>query len=150
MEHSRKPYQTEITNEVVREYSRQQLEKQKSALQKGADMDDVCTRVVDIEGSVAHLEDKIGESHKRMEEMLRALLNLHGVGPSRGLGFMNHMMHGSEQNDPAENIPVRMRIPLAPQSPILRASLSDAVAHTTEQPYDDGGVGRQEVGVVDV
>ena len=105
-------------------------------------MDDVRTRVVDIEGSVARLEDKIGGSHKCMEEMLRAILNSHGAGPSRGPEFMNHTMHGSEQNDPEENIPIRTRTQLAPQSPVLRASLSDA--------GDFGGVNRQEVGVVDV
>ena len=72
------------------------------------------------------------ESHKRMEEMLRALLNSHGAGPSRGLGFMNHTMHGSEQNDLIENIPIRTHTLLAPQSPVLQASLSDVVAKTTE------------------
>jgi hypothetical protein len=105
-------------------------------------MDDVRTRVVDIEGSVARLEDKIGGSHKRMEEMLKAILNSHGGSPSHGPKFMNHTMHGSEQNDPAKNIPIRTRTPLAPQSPVLQASLSDA--------SNDGGVNRQEVGVVDV
>ena len=85
-----------------------------------------------------------------MEEMLKALLNLHGAGPSYGLGFMNHTMHGSEQNNLMENIPINTRTPLAPQSPVLRASLFDTAAQTTEQPCLDGGVGHQEVGVVNV
>lgn len=85
--HNRKPYQTEITDEVAREYTCQQLEKTKAALQKGADMEDVRSHVLDMEGSVSQLEEKMGESHKRMEDMLTSLTIAHEVTPNSPVAF---------------------------------------------------------------
>lgn len=81
LQHSRKPFQTEITDEVAREYTRQQTEKRKAALQTGSDMDDMRARVVDMEGSVTRLEEKVGESHLRLEDMFKAIMTSQGCTP---------------------------------------------------------------------
>ena len=85
--HNWKPYQTEITNKVAREYTHQQLEKTKAALQKGADMKDVWSYVLDMEGNVSRLEEKMGESLKRMEDMLTSLMTTHEMTPNSLVAF---------------------------------------------------------------
>lgn len=66
---------------MAREYTRQQTEKRKAALQKGSEFDDVRTRVVDMEGSVTRLEEKLGESHSRLEDMFKVIMTSQGCKP---------------------------------------------------------------------
>lgn len=79
LQHHRTPYATEITEEVGQEYGRQQQERRSAAIQKGNDIEDVRSRVVDIESSVARLGEKVGTSQQRLEDMLSAILSAQGV-----------------------------------------------------------------------
>lgn len=81
LQHSRKPFQTEFTDEVAREYTSQQTEKRKAALLKGSELDDVHTRVVNMEDTVTRLEEKLGDSHICVEDMFKAIMTSQGCKP---------------------------------------------------------------------
>lgn len=104
MQHNRKPFQTEITDEVAKEYTRQQTEKRKAALQKGSDIDDMRTRVVDMEGSVTRLEEKVGESHMRLEDMFKAIMTAQGCTPPVFRQTSETAAKSAENGQPGQNI----------------------------------------------
>lgn len=71
---NRAPYASEISDEVAREYIRQQELKQRSPLDYAKDVEILGSRMDDMERSVTRLDQKMDESHKRLESMLKLLL----------------------------------------------------------------------------
>jgi len=79
--YNRKPYHTEVIDEVAREYTRQQTKKRKAGVSRGANMDNDRSCVVEMEESVNRLESKIGKSYQHMEDILKAILRSQGTTP---------------------------------------------------------------------
>lgn len=75
---NRPPYDAEVDAEVVKEYQRLQVEKYKVRPDHGREIDNICTRISDLECSINRLGDDIAASHKRLEQMMQSLL--HKVG----------------------------------------------------------------------
>ena len=59
---------------MAREYIRQQEEKQHSPTDRAKDIEVLGSRMDDMERSVARLDEKMDESHRRLESMLKLLL----------------------------------------------------------------------------
>lgn len=76
---NRPPYDTEVDVEVAKEFQRIQEEKRTSRPDHGRDIEEVRTRITDLEGNVARLGENVSASHKRLEEMLRQLLQNRGT-----------------------------------------------------------------------
>ena len=70
----RAPYELELSEEVAREYIRQQEEKQHSPADRAKDIEVLSSRMDDMKRSVARLDEKMDESHRRLESMLKLLL----------------------------------------------------------------------------
>lgn len=68
----------ELSEEVAREYMRQQEEKERSPEDRGREVEEMGLRMDDIERSVASLDKKMDESHRRLESMLKLLLAKEG------------------------------------------------------------------------
>jgi hypothetical protein len=71
---NRAPYDAEVDAEVAKEYQRIQDEKRRVRPDHGSEIDAIRTRVTDLEGSVARLGENVAASHKRMEDMMRTIL----------------------------------------------------------------------------
>lgn len=71
-------------------------------LQKGLEFDDVRTRVVDMEGSVTRLEEKLKESYSRLEDMFKAIMTSQGCKP---LVFPSHSPKVSIPSDIGRAVP---------------------------------------------
>ena len=78
---NRPPYDAEVDAEVAKEYQRLQDEKRKVRPDHGREIDNIRTRVSDLEGSVNRLGDDMAVSYKRLEEMMQSLL--HKVGSKK-------------------------------------------------------------------
>lgn len=72
---NQRPYDCEITEEVAREYSRQQEHKRLPTLEPTRGIHGMTLRVTTVEGSVARLEQKFDRQHSRLEGLLRELLS---------------------------------------------------------------------------
>lgn len=68
------PYDAEVDAEVAKEYQRLQEEKRRVRPDPFKEIEAVRTRVSDLEGSVQRLGENVAASHKRMEEMMRMIL----------------------------------------------------------------------------
>ena len=68
------PYDAEVDAEVAKEYQRIQDEKRRSRPDPAIAMEAMRTRVTDLEGSVKSLGEDVAASHKRMEDMMRLIL----------------------------------------------------------------------------
>ena len=75
---NRAPYDAEVDAEVAKEYQRIQDEKRRVRPDHGSEIEAIRTRVTDLEGSVTRLGDNVAASHKRMEEMMRLILQNQG------------------------------------------------------------------------
>ncbi len=71
---NRAPYDAEVDAEVAKEYQRIQDEKRRSRPDPAIAMEAMRTRVTDLEGSVKSLGEDVAASHKRMEDMMRLIL----------------------------------------------------------------------------
>ena len=71
---NRAPYDAEVDAEVAKEYQRIQDEKRKVRPDHGSEIEAMRTRVMDLEGSVTQLGENVAASHKRMEDMMRMIL----------------------------------------------------------------------------
>jgi transcription termination factor NusB len=70
----RAPFDPEVDAEVAREYQRQQEEKRKVRPDHAREIEDVRTRVADLESSLTRIEENATASNKRMEDMMRQIL----------------------------------------------------------------------------
>ena len=68
------PYDAEVDAEVAKEYQRIQDEKRRVRPDPGIEIEAMRTRVTDLEGSVTSLRENVAASHKRMEDMMRLIL----------------------------------------------------------------------------
>lgn len=75
---NRAPYDAEVDAEVAKEYQRIQEEKRKARPDHGLELESVRTRVSDLEGSVTRLGVSVEASHKRLEDMMRIILQNQG------------------------------------------------------------------------
>jgi hypothetical protein len=71
---NRAPYDAEVDAEVAKEYQRIQEEKRRARPDHGSEMESMRTRVTDLEGSVTRLGENVAASNKRMEDMMRMIL----------------------------------------------------------------------------
>jgi hypothetical protein len=71
---NRAPYDVEVDAEVAKEYQRIQDEKRRVRPDHGSEIEVIRTRVTDLEGSVTRLGDNVVASHKRMEDIMRMIL----------------------------------------------------------------------------
>jgi hypothetical protein len=71
---NRAPYDAEVDAEVAKEYQRIQDEKRRVRPDHGSEIEAIHTRVTDLEGSVTRLGENVAASHKRMEDMMRMIL----------------------------------------------------------------------------
>ena len=72
------PYDAEVDAEVAKEYQLIQEEKRKAQPDHGLELESVRTRVSDLEGSVTRLGVSVEASHKRLEDMMRIILQNQG------------------------------------------------------------------------
>jgi hypothetical protein len=75
---NRPPYDAEVDAEVAKEYERLQAEKRRSRPDHGREIEAVRTRVLDLEGTVTRLGEKVDALHKRMEDMMQKILQNQG------------------------------------------------------------------------
>ena len=75
---NRAPYDAEVDSEVAKEYQRIQDEKRRARPDPHKELDSMRTRVSDLEGSVTRLDKNMAASHKRMEDMMRMILQNQG------------------------------------------------------------------------
>lgn len=75
---NRPPYDAEVDAEVAKEYERLQEEKRRARPDHGREIEAVRTRVSDLEGTVTRLGENVAASHKRMEDMMRKILQNQG------------------------------------------------------------------------
>ena len=75
---NRAPYDAEVDSEVAKEYQRIQDEKRRARPDPHKELDSMRTRVSDLEGSVTRLDENMAASHKRMEDMMRMILQNQG------------------------------------------------------------------------
>lgn len=71
----RKPKDDELCDEVIREYRRLEEQKRVALVNRGQDVNDLGSRVTNMEGSMSRLQEKVGTSHDRLQGMLQQLLN---------------------------------------------------------------------------
>jgi hypothetical protein len=71
---NRAPYDAEVDAEVAKEYQRIQDEKRKVRPDHGAEIEAIRTRMTDVEGSVTRLGENVAALQKRMEDMMRMIL----------------------------------------------------------------------------
>jgi len=71
---NRAPYDAEVDAEVAKEYQRIQDEKRRVRPDHGSEIEGIRTRVTDLEGSVTRLGDNVAVLHKRIEDMMRMIL----------------------------------------------------------------------------
>ena len=71
---NRAPYDAEVDAEVAKEYQRIQDEKRRVRPDPSIEIEAMRTRVTDLEGSVTSLRENVAASHKRMEDMMRLIL----------------------------------------------------------------------------
>ena len=70
----RAPYDAEVDTEVAKEYQRLQEEKHRVKPDHGREIDEVRTRVSELEGSITRLGENVTASHKRLEDMMQLIL----------------------------------------------------------------------------
>lgn len=70
----RGPYESEINEEVAREYMREQEERKRSPEDQAKEVEQLGSRMENMERIVASLDNKIDDSHRRLESMLKLLL----------------------------------------------------------------------------
>ena len=75
---NRPPYDAEVDVEVAKEYERLQEEKRRARPDQVREIEAVRTRVSDLEGTVTRLGENVAASNKRMEEMMRKILQNQG------------------------------------------------------------------------
>jgi hypothetical protein len=75
---NRPPYDAKVDAEVAKEYQCLQDEKRRVRPDHDREIEAVRTRVSDLEGSVQHLGENVAASHKRLEDMMRKILQKHG------------------------------------------------------------------------
>jgi hypothetical protein len=75
---NRAPYNAEVDAEVAKEHQRIQDEKRRVHPNHGSEIEAMRTRVTDLEGSVTRLGENVAASHKRMEDMMRMILQNQG------------------------------------------------------------------------
>lgn len=75
---NRAPYDVEVDAEVAREYQRLQEEKRRVRPDPIKEIEAVRTRVSDLEGSVQRLGENVAASHKRLEDMMRTIMQNQG------------------------------------------------------------------------
>jgi hypothetical protein len=75
---NRAPYDAEVDAEVAKEYQRIQDEKRRYRPDHGSEIKAMRTQVTDLEGSVTRLGENVAASHKRMEDMMRMILQNQG------------------------------------------------------------------------
>ena len=95
---NRPPYDAEVDAEVAKEYQRLQEEKRRVRPDPSKEIEAVRTRVSDLEGSVQRLGENVEASHKRLEDMMRTILQNQGqkqvnvcedtIGPSSSAKMM--------------------------------------------------------------
>ena len=71
---NRPPYDVEVDAEVAKEFQRLREEKRKVCPDPTREIEAVRTRVSDLEGSVQHLGENVVASHKRLEDMMRTII----------------------------------------------------------------------------
>lgn len=120
IKHNRRPYDCEITEEVAREYSRQQEDKRASAVVPGRDSSGMTSRVSIVEGSIARLEEKIQIQHSHLEGLLRELLGGHAVKSNPAV----QQLSGPSTTLPETSMAAAVRVALAAE-PCARVSLKD-------------------------
>jgi hypothetical protein len=76
---NRPPYDAEVDAEVAKEYERLQAEKRRARPNHGREIEAVRTRVSDLEGTVTRLGENVAASHKRMEDMMRTIMQNQGL-----------------------------------------------------------------------
>lgn len=120
IKHNRRPYDCEITEEVAREYSRQQEDRRLTAMEPGRGFPGMTSRVTTVEGSVARLEQKIERQHSRLEGLLRELLGTPAVQSMSVL----QQIPVSPTPLPETSMAAAVRAALASE-PCVRVSLKD-------------------------
>ena len=75
---NRPPFYPEVDKEVALEYARLQEDKHRGRLPQSREVEEMHTRVTDLENSVRGLGDKLTTSHKGLEAMLNKVLE--GLG----------------------------------------------------------------------
>ena len=75
---NRAPYDVEVNAEVAKEYQRLQEEKRRVRPDPIKEIEAVRTRVSDLEGSLHSLGENVAASHKRLEDMMRTILQNQG------------------------------------------------------------------------
>jgi hypothetical protein len=71
---NRAPYDAEVDAEVAKEYKRIQESKRRVRPDHGSDIEAIRTRVTDLESSVTRIGENVAALHKRMEDMMRMIL----------------------------------------------------------------------------
>ena len=75
---NRPPFDAEVDKEVALEYARLQEDKHRGRLPQSREVEEMRTRVTDLENTVRGLGDKLTTSHKGLEAMLNEVLD--GLG----------------------------------------------------------------------
>ena len=75
---NRAPYDVEVDAEVAKEYQWIQDEKRRARPYHGREIEAMRTRVTNLEGSATRLGENVAASHKRMEDMMRMILQNQG------------------------------------------------------------------------
>ena len=71
---NRPPFDAEVDKEVALEYARLQEDKRRGRLPQSREVEEMCTRVTDLENTVRGLGEKLTTSHKGLEAMLHKIL----------------------------------------------------------------------------
>jgi len=79
LKHKREPYESELTEEVAREYSRQQAEKKCSPPDHGRDIEELGMRMNDMEESLSRVASTLETSNKRLETVFNLLIARKGT-----------------------------------------------------------------------
>lgn len=74
LKHNREPFESELNDEVAREYIRQQEEKHGSAPDHDKDIEEMATRITEMEENATRLESNMDKVHRRLEAMMKLLL----------------------------------------------------------------------------
>lgn len=75
----RAPFDAEIDAEVAKEYQRQQEDKRKVRPDYAREIEEVRSRITELESSLTCLGENVNASNKRMEDMMRQVLHNQGL-----------------------------------------------------------------------
>lgn len=120
----RKPKEDELAEEVVREYRRQEQLKRSAIVNRGQDVNDLGSRVTNMEGSMSRLQEKVVMSQERLQGMLQQLLN-------------KQTGHASVDDDDMGTGTLCSKVPTEPALLVQTASATGVITDGASLPLTD-------------